>query len=153
MEMNFDPVSIQLSHAILFRFCVVQEIINCSSIVCPATAVNLTSCPSDSHFIEDHTPLLRTSLASSKNLSTVCCEPRGHCVCSSCSKTICGENSIIQIYRTGNPDLPGQCCDQFNCIKSRWARRGSSDDQCWFIVSLSFPSLTIPSRFEAMPSR
>ncbi|CAF5193259.1 unnamed protein product, partial [Rotaria magnacalcarata] len=31
---------------------------------------------------------------------------------------MCGENSIIQIYRTGNPNIPGQCCAQFSCIKN-----------------------------------
>jgi len=77
------------------------------------------TCPSDSHFIEDHTSLIRTSLSSSTNLSSICCESRGQCRCSTCPKTICEENSIIQIFRTGNPNLPGQCCDQFNCITSK----------------------------------
>ena len=92
-----------------------NELIDCSNIICQTSS----NCPSDSHFLEDHTPLLRSSFPLSKNLSSICCESRGQCVCSSCPKTICGENSIIQIYRTGNPHLPGQCCDQLNCFKSR----------------------------------
>ncbi len=100
-------------------FVLVDEIIDCSKIVCNTTPPNSSICPPDSHFIEDHTPLLRTSFSSSKNLSSICCEPRGQCICSSCPKTICRENSIIQIYRTGNANLPGECCDQFHCITSR----------------------------------
>lgn len=97
----------------------VHDVIDCSNIVCKSKTLNTSICPSDSYFIEDHTPLYRDSLSSSKNLSTICCEPRGQCMCSTCPKTICGENSIIQIYQTGNLNIPGQCCDKFNCIKSR----------------------------------
>jgi hypothetical protein len=108
----------------LYFCCLVNDIIDCSNIVCNTIPYNSSICPSDSQFIEDHTPLLRTSLSLSKNLSSICCEPRGQCFCASCPKTICGENSIIQIYRTGNPNIPGQCCDQFDCIKSRWDSGG-----------------------------
>lgn len=93
-----------------------DEIINCSNIICPYSRKNSTLCPSDSHFVEDHTPRLRSSYSHSHNLTSICCEPRGHCTCSSCPKTICGENSIMQIYRIGNVNLPGQCCDQYQCI-------------------------------------
>ncbi|CAF0912439.1 unnamed protein product [Rotaria sp. Silwood1] len=96
----------------------VNDIIDCSNIVCNITHTNSSICPADSQFIEDHTPLLRKSLYSSTNLSLLCCKSRGHCVCSTCPKTICGENSIIQIYRTGNQDIPGQCCDQFKCFQN-----------------------------------
>ncbi|CAF3587838.1 unnamed protein product [Adineta steineri] len=95
----------------------VNDVIDCSNIICNNKSNNSSICPLDSHFIEDHIPLLQTS-SSSKNLSLICCQPRGQCICSLCPKTICGENSIIQIYRTGNPNIPGQCCDQFSCIKN-----------------------------------
>src|SRR5689334_7739801 len=104
---------------ISFFFVLANNIIDCSNIVCNSIPINSSICPSDSYFLEDHTPLLRSAVSSSKNLSLICCQPRGQCICSSCPKTICGENSIIQIYRTGNPNIPGQCCDQYNCIKSR----------------------------------
>lgn len=112
----FFPRFIQLRS---FFFFLANEIIDCSNIVCKNSPMNSSICPSDSHLIEIETPLLRSSFPLSKNLSSICCESRGQCACSSCPKTICGENSIIQIYRTGNPQHPGQCCDQFNCIKSR----------------------------------
>ncbi|UJR36808.1 hypothetical protein I4U23_029522 [Adineta vaga] len=97
-----------------------EDDIDCSTIVCHTTSINPSHCPPDSYFLEDRTSIVRvsSSSSSSKNLSTVCCEPRGQCVCSSCPKTTCGENAIIQIYRTGNPNLPGQCCDQYTCIKN-----------------------------------
>ncbi|CAF1390037.1 unnamed protein product [Adineta ricciae] len=95
-----------------------KDIIDCSNIICKSAPVNSSICPLDSHFVEDLTPPRRTAYTLSRAFPSICCEPRGQCACSSCPKTICGENSIIQIYRTGNPDLPGQCCDQFNCIKN-----------------------------------
>ncbi|CAF3477086.1 unnamed protein product [Rotaria sp. Silwood1] len=91
-----------------------KELIDCSNVICNNTSI----CSSDSRFVEDHTPLLQTSLSQSTDLSSICCKSRGHCVCSSCPEIMCGENSIIQIYRTGNPNIPGQCCTQFNCIKN-----------------------------------
>ncbi|CAF3778984.1 unnamed protein product [Adineta steineri] len=102
-----------------------KDLIDCSKIICNTAPINSSSCPSDSHFIEDHTSLLGTSsLALSKtNISSICCEPRGQCICSSCPKTICGENSIMQIYRIGSPYIPGQCCDKFNCI--------TNSEQCY----------------------
>jgi hypothetical protein len=114
-----DGMSTFIYIFLMIIFILGNEFIDCSNIICKTASINTSICPSDSHFIEDHTPLLRTSFPLSKSLSSICCESRGHCVCSSCPKTICGENSIIQIYRTGNPHHPGQCCDQFNCIKSR----------------------------------
>ncbi|CAF1244469.1 unnamed protein product [Adineta ricciae] len=95
-----------------------EDSVDCSNIVCPTATINASRCPSDSIFVEDRVSLSSLSLSSSNNLSVVCCEPRGQCVCARCSKTTCGESSIIQIYRTGNPNLPGQCCDQYTCIKN-----------------------------------
>jgi len=106
IDLHFDGVFFSSSSE--------NEIINCSNIICPISRKNSSLCPSDSHFIEDHTPRIR-----SLNLTSICCEPRGRCACSSCPKTICGENSIMQIYRIGNGNLPGQCCDQYQCITSR----------------------------------
>ncbi|CAF3566866.1 unnamed protein product [Rotaria socialis] len=97
----------------------INNLTDCSNIVCDKTSTNSSQCPTDSHFVEDHSPLLRTSSFSSSNdLSSLCCKPQGQCVCSTCPKTICGENSIMQIYRTGNRNIPGQCCDQFKCFKN-----------------------------------
>ncbi|CAF1267694.1 unnamed protein product [Rotaria sordida] len=53
----------------------IEEFIDCSNIICNNTSI----CPSDSQFIENQTPLLRTSLSQTKNLSSICCESRGHC--------------------------------------------------------------------------
>lgn len=92
----------------------VKESIDCSNVICHNAPVNSSSCSADSQYVE-----YQTSLSLLKNLTSICCESRGRCVCSSCPKIMCGENSIIQIYRTGNPNIPGQCCTQFNCIKSR----------------------------------
>ena len=85
----------------------VNDSIDCSKIICPTEPVNASTCPSDSR-------LLGSSPASS-----ACCPSRPRCVCAPCPPTICGEHSIIQIYHTGNADQPGQCCDQFTCMKSR----------------------------------
>jgi len=103
----------------LLSLSLVNDIIDCSNIICNTVSINSSICPPDSYFLEDQTPIFRTSLSLSKNLSSICCERRGQCVCSPCPKIQCGENSIIQIYRTGNPNILGQCCDQYNCIKSR----------------------------------
>jgi len=97
----------------------VHSLINCSSIICPSESNQSSICPPDSHFVEDLTTVISSSTSlSSLNSTSLCCSRRGHCVCSSCRKTFCGENSILQIYRTGDPSQPGQCCDKFNCIKN-----------------------------------
>lgn len=118
----FNPLLFRYLIKIKFRliFLLVHALINCSSIICPSESNQSSICPPDSHFIEDLTTVISSSTSlSSLNSTSLCCSRRGHCVCSSCRKTFCGENSILQIYRTGDPSQPGQCCDQFNCIKSR----------------------------------
>lgn len=76
--------------------------IDCSNVTC-SHPTRLRTCPTDSSWLADP-------------LAPDCC---GQCVCSPCPKTICGENSIIEISRTGNPNRPGHCCDEFHCITSR----------------------------------
>lgn len=107
-----------ISFTDLFVLSLVNNLIDCSNIICDKKPSNSSLCPPDSYFVEDYSPPIRTSISSSKDLLSLCCKPKGQCVCSTCPKTICGENSIIQIYRTGNPNVPGQCCDQFKCFKS-----------------------------------
>ena len=80
----------------------VTTTIDCSNVTC-SHSTRSTTCPADSSWLADP-------------LSPDCC---GRCVCSTCPKTICGENSIIEISRTGNPNRPGHCCDKFQCITSR----------------------------------
>ncbi|CAF1065564.1 unnamed protein product, partial [Didymodactylos carnosus] len=83
--------------------------IDCSNGDCEnSTAAASNLCPPDSYSIED---------LSSSPVNSTCCSSPGYCRCSPCARTICGEDSSIQIFRTGTK-LPGNCCDQFHCIKS-----------------------------------
>lgn len=84
-----------------------QEKIDCSKIICKGNANKTSVCPSDSEWIVDN------------NISSVCCQSSEFCSCLSCPKTICNENSILQIYRTGDGLTPGLCCDQYHCTTSK----------------------------------
>lgn len=136
-----------LDHLSLSPSLLVHPTINCSSIICSPESNRSSICPSDSHFVEDHTTVIPLSSLSTTNLTDLCCSRRGQCVCSSCPKTFCGEDSILQIYRTANRNQPGQCCDQFNCIKSRW---DSWDGYPFIAWGMMFSPLFF--RFQTMPS-